>query len=286
MFDGATEFQALAVVTFFAAAVNGAVGYGFSSLTVPIALLFFSNKVLNPALVIVAIALNGYVLVVNRKSVPVVGKKVLPVLLGLVPGIVGGGFILASLNAEWLKLLTYVSLLPLILLQAGGVRWPLKSERAAGIVTGASVGALYSATTISGPPMALLFNNQGLVQRDFRAAMALLRVAEALLALATYSFLGLLNAESLRLSAWVLPSVLLGVPIGAFLIKRVEAETFRRICMSYDAWIVGYGLSRVLIVLQLIASPAAYSVWFAIAAMDAYLLYMFFARRRLLNAQL
>jgi uncharacterized membrane protein YfcA len=280
MFDGTTEFQVLAIVTFLAATVNGAVGYGFSSLTVPIALLFFSNKVLNPALVIVAIALNGYVLIVNRQSVPAVGKRVLPVLVGLVPGIIGGGFILASLNAEWLKLLTYLSLLPLILLQAGGVRWPLKSERAIGIFTGAGVGALYSATTISGPPMALLFNNQGLVQRDFRAAMALLRVAEALLALTTYSLLGLLNAESLRLSAWVLPSVLLGVPIGAFLIKRVEAETFRRICMSYDAWIVGYGLSRVLIVLQLIARPAAYTVWLAIAAMDTHLLYTFFARRK------
>jgi uncharacterized membrane protein YfcA len=286
MFNGAIEFQVLAVITFLAATVNGAVGYGFSSLTVPIALLFFSNKVLNPALVIVAIVLNGYVLVVNRESVPAVGKKVLPVLLGLVPGIIGGGFILASLNAEWLKLLTYLSLLPLILLQAGGFRWPLKSERAVGMVTGAGVGALYAATTISGPPMALLFNNQGLVQRDFRAAMGLLRVAEALLAFATYFFLGLLNAESLRLSAWILPSVLLGVPIGAFLIKRVEAETFRRICMSYDAWIVGYGLSRVLIVLQLIASPAAYTVWLAIAAMDTYLLYTFFTRRKAASARL
>lgn len=286
MFNGAIEFQVLTIVTFLAATVNGAVGYGFSSLTVPVALLFFSNKVLNPALVIVAIVLNGYVLVVNRQSVPAVGKRVLPVLLGLIPGIIGGGFILASLNAEWLKLLTYLSLLPLILLQAGGVRWPLKSERAIGIFMGAGVGTLYSATTISGPPMALLFNNQGLVQRDFRAAMALLRVAEALLALATYSLLGLLNAESLRLSAWVLPSVLLGVPIGAYLINRVEAETFRRICMSYDVWIVGYGLSRVLIVLQLIASPAAYSVWLAIAGMDTYLLYTFFARRSVTRAQL
>lgn len=278
------ELQVLALVTFFAAAVNGAVGYGFSSLTVPIALLFFSNKVLNPALVIVAIALNGYVLAVNRGSVPVVAKRVLPVLLGLAPGIVCGGVLLASLNSEWLKFLTYISLVPLILLQAGGLRWPLKSERTIGLFLGAGVGTLYSATTISGPPMALLFNNQGLVQRDFRAAMALLRVAEAVLALLTYYALGLFNAESLELSFWVLPSVLLGVPIGSFLINRVDAETFRRICMSYDAWIVGYGLSRVLIVLQLITSPAAYTVWLGIAAIDSYLLYAFFTRRKISQA--
>jgi uncharacterized membrane protein YfcA len=189
--------------------------------------------------------------------------------------------LLASLNSEWLKFLTYISLVPLILLQAGGVRRPLKSERTVGLFLGSGVGTLYSATTISGPPMALLFNNQGLVQRDFRAAMALLRVAEAVLALVTYHALGLFNAESLQLSLWVLPSVLLGVPIGSFLINRVNAETFRRICMSYDAWIVGYGLSRVLVVLQLLASPQAYTVWLGIAAIDSYLLYVFFTRRRI-----
>ena len=54
--------------------------------------------------------------------------------------------------------------------------------------------------------------------------------------------------------------------------------------MSYDAWIVGFGLSRVLIVLQLITTPAAYTVWLAIAAIDSYLLYAFFTRRKISQA--
>jgi len=273
-------FQVLAIVTFVAAAINGAVGYGFSSLTVPIALLFFPNRLLNPALVAVAIVLNGYVLAVNRQSLPLVWRRVVPVLIGLVPGIVVGGYLLASLSADWLKLLTYVFLLPLILLQAGGIRRPIQSEHAMALPLGFGVGALYSVTTISGPPMALLFNNQGLVQRDFRAAMALLRVAEGLLAAATYYFFGLFNAQNFELAGWVLPSVLLGVPLGTLLIQKVRAESFRRFCMSYDAWIVGFGLSRVLIVLQLIASPAAYTVWLAVAATDAYLLFAYFRRLR------
>jgi uncharacterized membrane protein YfcA len=59
------EAIALAVLTFGAAIVNGALGYGFSSLTVPIALIFLTNRVLNPALVLIEVALNAYVLVVN-----------------------------------------------------------------------------------------------------------------------------------------------------------------------------------------------------------------------------
>jgi uncharacterized membrane protein YfcA len=41
----------LAGIALFAAFVNGAIGYGFSSLTVPLALLFYTNRILNPAIV-------------------------------------------------------------------------------------------------------------------------------------------------------------------------------------------------------------------------------------------
>ena len=59
----------LTAVTLLAAVVNGGLGYGFSSITVPVALIFYANRILNPALVLVEVALNGYLLFINRKSV-------------------------------------------------------------------------------------------------------------------------------------------------------------------------------------------------------------------------
>ena len=47
--DWTTGTLALIGIGLCAAFVNGALGYGFSSLTVPVALLFHSNRVLNPA---------------------------------------------------------------------------------------------------------------------------------------------------------------------------------------------------------------------------------------------
>jgi uncharacterized protein len=38
-----TAMIVLAGIVLFAAFVNGAIGYGFSSLTVPVALVFYSN---------------------------------------------------------------------------------------------------------------------------------------------------------------------------------------------------------------------------------------------------
>ena len=49
--------------------------------------------------------------------------------------------------------------------------------------------------------------------------------------------------------------------------------------MSFDVWVIGFGLSRVLIDLTLMASPTAYSVWLVVILLDLYLLYHYFTDR-------
>ena len=275
-----TALIVLAGITLAAAFVNGALGYGFSSLTVPVALVFYANRVLNPALVVIEVFINLYVLYINRSSIRVVWKRVLPILVGLVPGIAVGSLFLVSLNAGWIKFFTYAVLLPLILAQAAGVRRPIERERLIGLPFGIGLGFLYSVTTVSGPPLAILFNNQGLVKTEFRAGLGLVRVAESSLTAVAYYHLGLYSMESLNLLSVIVPSVLVGIPVGAYAIRRLDAETFRRFCMSFDAWVVGFGLSRVLIELKLMEAPWAYVVMAAAALVDIYLLYVFFKRRK------
>jgi hypothetical protein len=271
---------ALGLVTFIAAIVNGALGYGFSSITVPLALLFFANRTLNPALVLLEVALNSYVLWVNRAALPAVWRRVLPMVIGLMPGIVIGTAIVSRVNPSWLKLFTFVALLPLILLQAAGYRRPIKAERSAGLAFGGGVGVLYAVTTISGPPLAVMLANQGLAKREFRAALGLVRLAESSLTAVAYLFAGLYSESSFALIPWILPSILVGVPIGAQVIQRVDPDTFRRLCMSFDAWIVGFGLSTLLRELGLIPGVSAYGVMVAVGALDSWMLYRFFSVRR------
>lgn len=273
-------------ITLFAAFVNGALGYGFSSLTVPVALLFYTNRILNPALVVIEVFINIFVLFMNRDSVPAVWKRVYPILIGLLPGIAVGSYLLASLHPGWIKFVTYTVLLPLILVQAAGLRRPIRSERLLGVPFGTGLGFLYSVTTVSGPPLAILFNNQGLVKKEFRAGLGLIRVAESSLTAIVYYQLGLFVGESQGIFWSIVPSVIVGIPLGAFLIRRLDAETFRRICMSFDAWVVGFGLSRVLIDLKLMESPWAYSVMVLAIVIDAYLLYVFFTTRKRAAMQL
>jgi uncharacterized membrane protein YfcA len=266
----------LLAITLLAATIIGSLGYGFSSITVPLALLIIAGRVLNPALVLVEVVLNACSLWVNRRAIATVSRRVLPVVLGLAPGIAIGTAALSRVSPSWLKLATFALLLPLILLQAVGYRRPIRSERSLGAVFGGGVGALYAITTISGPPLAIFLNNQGFAKQEFRAALALIRFVEATLTSIAYLNAGLFTATSVSLLGTILPSVAIGVPTGAWLIRHVRAETFRRVCMSFDAAIVAFGLSKLFRELHLVDSAAAYALVIAVVSLDAVLLYRFF----------
>jgi uncharacterized membrane protein YfcA len=269
---------ALIVITLGAAFVNGALGYGFSSITVPLALLFLSNRTLNPALVLLELALNAYVVWVNRAALPQVWRRVVPVGIGLAPGVLLGTLIISTVSPDWLKLATYVVLLPLILVQAAGYRRPIRAERTAGLVFGSGLGVLYAVTTISGPPLAVALNNQGLSKHEFRAALGIVRLTESTLTAFAYLVAGLFVRDSLGLLPWIVPSVIVGVPLGGMAINSVRAETFRRVCMSFDAWIVSFGISALFRTLHVIDSRGAFAVMAAVITIDSWFLYRFFSR--------
>jgi uncharacterized membrane protein YfcA len=216
------------------------------------------------------------VLWVNRDALATVWRRVMPIVIGLAPGVVLGTTLVSQVSPAWLKFVTFVVMLPLILLQAAGYRRPIRSEKAGGLVFGGGVGVLYSVTTISGPPLAVALSNQGLTKKDFRAALGFIRLAESAFTAIAYYYAGLYTAESFGLIPYILPSIAVGVPIGAVLIQKIRPETFRRVCMSFDAWIVGFGLSTLVRDLALIEGQSRWLILVGVGLLDTWLLYRFF----------
>ena len=273
-----TVLLMLAGTSLVAATVNGALGYGYSSISVPVALLMVAGRVLNPALVIIEVVINLYALFWNRRAARRVIRRVLPLIAGLIPGVIAGSLLLGSVAPASVKLVVYCVLLPLIVIQASGRRWPIRGERNVAVPFGGLVGVLYGLTTISGPPLALFYNNQGLAKEDFKVGFAVVRSVESVCALITYTWLGLMTYESSSLLPYIAPGVIIGFPIGHWLIQRVGAETFRRACMSFDAYLVAFGLSRALVD-QGVEPLVAYQALALTSILDTILLWGFFRER-------
>lgn len=270
----------VALAAFAGALVTGALGYGFSSITVPVALLFIPSRTLAPSLVLLELFTNLLGLFLNRSLVPSIAKRMLPMVLGLLPGVGVGAWVLSSTSAGPLKLGTYAVLLPLVIAQTAGQRWPIRRERTAAVPTGIAIGALYSATTISGPPLALFLNNQGLAQTEFKAAVYLIRVAESLSTTIVYLALGLFSAPSMSLAGRLVPSLVVGLPIGMVLLRRLEPEAFRRLCMGVNATFIAFGLARSTIDMHFLSPPVAYVAMIVVVAGEFLLLVRYFVRRR------
>jgi uncharacterized protein len=276
----------LGVIVFFAllslaaSVVNGGLGYGYSSLSTPLAILVFANRIINPAYVLLEAGINTFMLFLSgKKNITTTYGRALPVILALVPGVILGTLILNAVAPLWIRFAVYALILPLILLQAAGFRRPLKGEARASVPLGLGVGLLYSITTISGPPIALFWNNQGLKQREFKAAVAQVRIAESYLTSISYYFLGLFTAQSLSVFKIISPPVLIGIPIGMFIVSKVAVETFRRLAMTFDAGIVGYGLSATLPILFGVSSALANLLFAAVLFLDVGLFYRYLRSR-------
>src|SRR5690606_34109007 len=87
------------------------------------------------------------------------------------------------------------------------------------------------------------------------------------------------TAESASLLPWLAPGVLLGFPFGHWLVRRVGVETFRRVCMSFDAYLVSFGLARTL-TLSDVTPILAYQTITLTALVDARLLWSYFRTNR------
>jgi uncharacterized protein len=284
----------LAIVALAASLINGAIGYGFSSIVTPIALLWFSNKVLNPAVVTVELAVNVALLVRERAYIAATKARALPVVLTLLPGVLLGTLGLSFLAVNDVKVVVYVTLLPMVIVQLLGLRRPFSNERRTGAAIGPGIGFLYALTTISGPPLAVFFRNQGLSKDEFRCTLAQVRVAESSLTLTTYflftEFLGanLTSVPSLGLIPYLLIPILIGVPVGAWVVGRVSRDAFTRLVMGMDGLVVSFGLSQVFVKLKWVGSMLGDLVFGVLAAifvgLATYSLYKLPGARKLVDA--
>jgi len=271
------------VILFIASIPSGAFAYGFSATATPLLLIRYTNRQISPILNFIEIFQNTANIMLNFRNYT---KKSLTITIYGIPGIAIGSLLGAyllkiSVNDALLKVIVYSVLIPLILLQAAGFRKEISLDKwkKVGYLVTFPVGVLYGVSTISGPPLALIINNQGLTKEEFKFAISALRVAESITTFSGYLTLGVFSAQVLYYVAITSPAVITGMAIGvvtARIIKR--KEDFRRLVMSFDSWVSGYGLSFNLG--KVIGYDVLYWPMIVVIAIDLYLLSKYIVKRK------
>ncbi|PLC11651.1 permease [Kocuria flava] len=227
------ELLIVALVVAVASCLQGTIGFGLGMLSAPVVALL-DPTLLPGSLVLLAGALTVLGVLRDRTAIDFRGTGW--ALLGRVPGTVAGALLVAALPPRVLALALAATVLAAVGLSALG--WRPRPRPATVAVAGAASGLMGTATSIGGPPMALVWH--GTSRARMRGTMSAFFLAGAVMSLVALLAVGSLDGRTLRFAAVLLPAMVLGFALSGVVNSRIDKRVVRALGMTASA--LGAGL--------------------------------------------
>jgi hypothetical protein len=222
-------FLALAIV-FFAAAVSGLAGFGFSIVSVPMLLFIYGPPTVITLNKVLTLGSTWVNLLDTWRCIS--WRRLARLMPFAVAGLFGGIAILEAVDEEAIKLAVGVMVISFALLLLSGRIRHVRERPWMAPVTGLASGVSSTSTGMSGPPLVLFFTVIGLEVKVFRATSIMYFLALDAVGLTVLVRQGIVSRDDLVLSLLLAPAALAGRRAGAWLVPHVSPERFRRLALG------------------------------------------------------
>lgn len=224
----ATEYALIAGVVFLAACLQASTGFGMGMLAAPVVAMV--DPALLPAtLILLALLVTVLVTVRERQHLDLRGTGW--ALVGRIPGSFLGAWLVALLSKEGLAWVVVIVVVTGLVLAIRG--WAPEPVRINLIAAGAASGIMGTATSIGGPPMALVWQrHQGSRLRGTMSAFFMVGSAISLVALGVA---GAVTGQILTLALWLVPAVLGGYAASRFVNRFLNTARLRMLALGSSA---------------------------------------------------
>jgi uncharacterized membrane protein YfcA len=208
--------------------VQGTVGFGVNLLAAPV-LALVEPDALPATLILVALPLAFGMLVREHSAIDSTGLRWL--VLGRLPGTALGAYVVATLPADGLA--AVIGALVLLAVATSVVAPPFPVNRGSALAVGAISGAMGTASSIGGPPPALLYQHHpGPVLRSTSAALFVVGTMLSTLALA---IAGQVGWDHVALALALSPAVAGGLLLSHRFGSRIDARWLRPAVLAVAA---------------------------------------------------
>jgi uncharacterized membrane protein YfcA len=216
----AAELAVALTAVLAGAFVQGSVGFGVNILAAPVIALVEPDA-LPAALILAALPLAAGMLVREHGAIDGDGLRWL--VVGRLPGTVLGVLVVATLPADGLSVVIGALVLAAVAMSA--VAPPPAVTRTSALAIGALSGAMGTASSIGGPPAALLYQHHpGTVLRSTTAALF---VFGTLLSAAALAVAGEVTADDVVLAVVLTPAIAGGLALSHVFAGRIDAGWLR-----------------------------------------------------------
>ena len=229
-----TEWLVASVVLIGGAVVQGSVGFGVALLGAP--LLFLLNPVLVPGPMLIA-GLTLPALILARDHRGLAKGAVAWALPGFFVGAILAGGVVASLPASGLALVFGSLVLLAVGLSALG--WaPAEPQGRHLTVAGSLAGFMATATSIGGPPLALVFQHAS--GAHLRATLSAIFVPGGVMALFSLAAVGRLDGAAVLAGLALLPAIFAGFWLSSYTARALDRSWLRHAVLVVSA-VAGVG---------------------------------------------
>lgn len=237
--DASTLLLALACLA-IGAAVQGAIGFGASLVSIPLLLLVDPHLVPGPATV-AGLSINLIGMAVGLEHVDWRGVRWASI--GLIPGTVVAAIVLSVVSGNTVALLSALAVLAAVGVSAAGLR-PAGHRR---VLLGAGLFSGYLNTTagVGGPPMALAY--QDAPAKTLRATLPVVFLVATAFTIATLARTGHLDGQDWGIGLLLAPGGAIGFFAARGLAERIDGARLRSAVLIVSGLSALAAVARVLL---------------------------------------
>jgi uncharacterized membrane protein YfcA len=227
-------FVAIFAAVFVGALVQGSIGFGLNLIAVP-AIAVYQPAVLPAAAIILALPMTlGSAL---RERTHIDPPAVLWVTLGRLPGVILGAWVVSRLAPESLSLVIGGIVVVAVIMSVTSIS--ISIDRRSQAVVGFLGGLMGTTSSVGGPPMALLYQNEP--GPTVRATLGATFLVGLVLSLVALGVVGEVSTLHWRFGGAMMPAVLLGLFVSRFAHAWLDAGWLRPCVLGFSA-LAGIGV--------------------------------------------
>ncbi|AZG47243.1 sulfite exporter TauE/SafE family protein [Gordonia insulae] len=230
-------FAVIGVAVFLASCMQASIGFGMGMLAAPVVALI-APALLPGTLIASATVVTLMVVIRERESLDLRGTGW--ALIGRVPGTIAGALLLVWLPTRGLSLLLAAVVLGGVAVASVG--WQPARMRRNLATAGAASGLLGTATSIGGPPMALVYSGEE--NAHVRSNLSAFFLVGSLMSLAALAATGSLHTDIMWAFVALTPVVVLGFVASRFVNRFLDKDRLRTVSITVS------GLGAVLLIGQ------------------------------------
>jgi uncharacterized membrane protein YfcA len=233
-----TAYSVIAVAILFASCLQASIGFGMGMLAAPVVALV-DPSLIPGTLIMLASLVTLMVVIRERTAIDVRGTGW--ALVGRVPGTVAGALLLAAMPERALALAIAGVVLAGVLVTSFG--WAPTPRRRNLVLAGATSGVLGTATSIGGPPMALVWQRS--TGAELRGTMSGFFLIGSVLSIGMLSLTGSIDGDTWRWFAFLIPATVVGYALSRWANRLLNPQRQR-----WTAIVVSAAGAGVLVVQQ------------------------------------